>query len=110
VLCFLHHTPGDLLLDGHKVVGSAQRRQRGALMQHGSILLAASPATPELPGIAELAGRVLAPEEVAGAVAAEWVRETGLPLGPGPWPEAERAHADDLAATKYATRRWNEKR
>ena len=39
VLCFLHQTAGDLLLNGHKVVGSAQRKQRGALMQHGAVLL-----------------------------------------------------------------------
>src|SRR5436190_10963274 len=48
VLCFLHHTPGDLILGGHKIGGSAQRKQRGALMQHGGILLAQSSHTPEL--------------------------------------------------------------
>src|SRR5205823_3914697 len=30
-LCFLHATPGDLMIGSMKVVGSAQRRQRGAL-------------------------------------------------------------------------------
>ena len=48
LLCFQHLTPGDLLLQGAKVVGSAQRRHRGALLQHGGILLAASPHAPEL--------------------------------------------------------------
>src|SRR6516162_8786037 len=56
VLCFLHQTPGDLLCAGAKVVGSAQRKQRGALLQHGAILLAQSPHTPSLPGLRELAG------------------------------------------------------
>ena len=39
VLCFLHHTPGDLVVEGSKVAGSAQRKMRGALLQHGSLLL-----------------------------------------------------------------------
>jgi lipoate-protein ligase A len=110
VLCFLHHTPGDLLLGEHKVVGSAQRRHRGALMQHGSILLATSPATPGLPGLAELSGRRLSPEEVAAAVASEWARATGQGLEPVGWSEDERRHVDELVARKYATARWNEKR
>jgi lipoyl(octanoyl) transferase len=110
VLCFLHHTPGDLLVGQNKVVGSAQRRHRGALMQHGSILLGSSPATPELPGIAELAGRGLSPEEVCAAVAGEWRGLTGLGLEPAGWAEDERRQVDELAATKYATPRWNEKR
>ena len=29
MLCFLHQTPGDLLYDGAKIAGSAQRKQRG---------------------------------------------------------------------------------
>jgi lipoate-protein ligase A len=41
---------------GWKVLGSAQRRTRGALLQHGSLLLAASPAAPELPGLADITG------------------------------------------------------
>src|SRR5262245_53079983 len=41
-LCFEHFTSRDLLVNGAKVVGSAQRRQRDAVMQHGGILLAQS--------------------------------------------------------------------
>ena len=52
ILCFQHHTPGDLRIGPAKVVGSAQRRQRGALLQHGAVLLAAS-----LPIAAGAAGR-----------------------------------------------------
>src|SRR5262245_28846184 len=39
-LCFEHFTAGDLIVNGAKVVGSAQRKQRGAVLQHGGILLA----------------------------------------------------------------------
>ncbi len=35
----------------HKVLGSAQRRRRGAVLQHGALLLRASAHAPEFPGI-----------------------------------------------------------
>ncbi len=38
----------------HKVLGSAQRRRRGAVLQHGSLLLRASAHATEFPGILEL--------------------------------------------------------
>ena len=37
--CFAMPSAGELTLDGRKLVGSAQVRQDGALLQHGSILL-----------------------------------------------------------------------
>lgn len=110
VLCFLHHTPGDLVLQGAKVVGSAQRRRHGALLQHGGILLAASPAAPDLPGIAELTGRYLAPAEVQNAVAEAFTRRTGWELRLGDWTEAERDRIAALAAGRYADPAWNRKR
>lgn len=54
VLCFAREDENDLVLCGHKVLGSAQRRRRGAILQHGGLLLKASPITPELLGIADL--------------------------------------------------------
>src|SRR5439155_9541566 len=39
VLCFQHHAPGDVMIGTAKIAGSAQRKQRGALLQHGAILL-----------------------------------------------------------------------
>jgi lipoyl(octanoyl) transferase len=38
--CFSQPAGGEVLVSGRKVVGSAQLRQGGALLQHGSILLA----------------------------------------------------------------------
>src|SRR4029453_12753533 len=50
-LCFERRACGDLLCGHAKIAGSAQRRRRGAVLQHGSVLLAASRCAPELPGI-----------------------------------------------------------
>src|SRR5947199_272477 len=54
-LCFTGRDAEDIVLGGSKLVGGAQRRRSGAVLQHGSLLLARSPATPELPGLSELA-------------------------------------------------------
>ncbi len=58
-LCFLRANPRDLVAiespagSYPKVVGSAQRRRRGTLLQHGSILLRASPLLPGVAGISD---------------------------------------------------------
>jgi lipoate-protein ligase A len=110
VLCFQHITPGDLVIGSAKVVGSAQRRQRGALLQHGGILLARSPHAPELPGIRELSGKSPTEEEVANAVSEEFARQTNWPLVPAPWSDAEQQRIRQLVATKYMRETWNQKR
>jgi lipoate-protein ligase A len=110
VLCFLHHTPGDLLVEGHKVVGSAQRKMRGALLQHGGILLARSPHTPALPGIAELSGRSLSPEDVQAAVVTALGEATGWRIQASEWTEAEEAVREERIGSRYTRAAWNEKR
>ncbi|SRR5579875_401989 len=110
VLCFLHQTPGDLLLDNAKIVGSAQRKQRGALMQHGSILLAASPWTPQLPGIRELADANLSVKTLGAAVVEQLAKQTGWHLIASEWTPQERQCISELAASKYTQAAWNSKR
>ncbi len=53
-LCFQRRTPVDVVIGEHKILGSAQRRTRTGLLQHGSLLLSASPALRELIGVEEL--------------------------------------------------------
>jgi lipoate-protein ligase A len=110
VLCFQHCTPGDLLIGTEKVVGSAQRRQRGALMQHGAILLARSPYTPALLGIQELCKRTLSVEDLIGAVKAALIRRTGWDLVSQDWADAERERIEQLVADRYRCDGWNRKR
>lgn len=110
VLCFLHQTPGDLLIGGAKVVGSAQRKQRGALMQHGSILLAASLWTPPLPGIRELTGVSLSAEKLGAAVAEKLAKRTGWQIIASEWEPGERQRIEELVADKYSQFAWNGKR
>ncbi len=99
-LCFQHFTPGDLLIGGCKVVGSAQRRVRQALMQHGSLLLAASPHAPALPGV----------EETCAALADACRRQTAWVTEPADWSARERRRVEELVAAKYGQDAWNRRR
>jgi lipoyl(octanoyl) transferase len=128
VVCFLHQTPGDLLIGGSKVAGSAQRKMRGALLQHGSILLRRSEFVPHLAGINDRpaqrntdvpAGTVensaggapeFAPEELANALKAAFATDTGWTVTPGDWTAEERERTAVIRAEKYTNREWNEKR
>jgi lipoate-protein ligase A len=110
VLCFLHQTPNDLLVDGRKVLGSAQRKQRDSLLQHGGILLAQSPHTPELPGIAELSGRRLGDDELCAAVVKQFARQVGCTLDAADWTEPERRAIAERIASRYGSDAWNLKR
>ncbi|WP_153559184.1 lipoate--protein ligase family protein [Roseimaritima sediminicola] len=67
-LCFQRRASEDLLCAGYKVVGSAQRRTAGAVLQHGSILLAASEKAPELPGIGDLVGRRIEMDQLVDGI------------------------------------------
>lgn len=110
VLCFLHQTPGDLLACGAKVVGSAQRKQKGALLQHGGILLQQSEYTPQLPGLRELTGVQITPEQVANLVTERFATDTGWELVPVQWSVEELARRKQLATEKYGSSEWNLKR
>jgi lipoyl(octanoyl) transferase len=92
-LCFARGDARDIVINDSKIVGSAQRRRRGAVLQHGSILLRASAHAPEFPGIRELAGLELSPEDllanlipaIAGALSLDLqpVGEVGTSGNPG---------------------------
>jgi lipoyl(octanoyl) transferase len=84
--CFARPAAHELLDDrGRKLVGSAQARRAGALLQHGSVLLEPPRAASYLRagdaalsvggvGVRELLGRYVSREELVGALAAGFTR------------------------------------
>jgi lipoate-protein ligase A len=109
-LCFEQQSSGDLLVGTDKVVGSAQRKRRGALLQHGAVLLARSAFTPSLLGIVELAGRALDREHLQEAIVLELCRSTGWKCEAVDMTEFERLREEELVRTKYGALSWNCKR
>ena len=66
-LCFQRRSDGDLVTRGFKILGSAQRRLKHSLLQHGSLLLGQSAFAPELPGLLELGGKQIESEDFSAA-------------------------------------------
>ncbi len=120
--CFELPTRDELILDGRKLVGSAQWRDNGAFLQHGSILvdddqpliarLLTRPVTTKMlppATLREALGRAPAPEELAAALLAS-VRELEDPDA-GPW-EVDGAlqAATDRLRTRYLDDAWTWRR
>jgi lipoate-protein ligase A len=116
--CFRRAGAYEIAVSGLKLVGSAQRRQRGAFLQHGSVVLDADPARiraifprePEpMAGMTTLAAALGSPprwEVVVGALAAGLAEALGTALEPAGLTPEEWALTDALVAEKYATEAW----
>lgn len=109
-LCFQRRSPGDLLVGETKIAGSAQRRCKGAVLQHGSVLLGRSPAAPELDGLAELVDKQIVLEHLIE----EWMARLGGALQitwqTGGLSDDQYHRAIALKTEKYASPHWTENR
>jgi lipoyl(octanoyl) transferase len=127
--CFLAPAEGEVIASGRKLVGSAQRCENGALLQHGSILLAGSQTrvtafTHRVPALAQPSGDARAATDVDGSITvaelmgaepdvgdvASAVRRGfegsfGICLAPAELEVDERARTDALAL-QYADPEW----
>lgn len=109
-LCFQRRSDEDLVLAGYKVLGSAQRRGRFALLQHGSLLTSASPAAPELPGIANLVGKNLEPSALIGPIAEELGQTLGVQWTVGELSSREVETVVTIEREKFGSESWTLKR
>ena len=116
--CFARTGSFELEVDGRKLVGSAQRRQGAAFLQHGAIMLGAEPGRlrrvfpggrDPLAGMTTLEavlGRRPSFDETAEALAEGFRMAHGLTLEPGGLSSGEAALAGMLEREKYATDDW----
>jgi len=106
-LCFGRGDPRDILCGEWKIVGSAQRRRRGAVLQHGSLLLARSPHAAAFPGVLDLNSGLALEAEFAGELAGEIARvlaDGGILEN---LTDAELSRAEDLEREKYLRLDWH---
>lgn len=129
--CFASPSWYELTAGGRKVVGSAQVRRHGGLLQHGSILLHLDEelflsllnheeeddrdlAIRVLQGHAtaldRVLGRELAWQEVADALVAGFEAALGITLRPGGLTSREQALARQLEDEKYGADSWTLRR
>jgi len=116
--CFRRAGAYELAVGGRKLVGSAQRRQRRAFLQHGSVLLDADPArlravfpresdpTSSMTTLAETLGRSPGFDAVVAALEVGLAANLGVRLVPAGLSAGEWASVEALVAGKYGTDAW----
>jgi len=109
-LCFQRRNVEDLVVSGYKVLGSAQRRGATGLLQHGSLLLAASAAAPELPGISELTSHWIDFDRLVDQLAAKLGAVCGVNWRIGNLSSGEIISAKSSLEEKFSTLQWTAKR
>jgi lipoate-protein ligase A len=77
-LCFSRSDDFDVVMNGCKVLGSAQRRRKGAVLQHGSLLLRRSELAGEFPGVFDCSGHDHSETDLVGPLS----RAVGEVLSP----------------------------
>lgn len=126
--CFDKPSDYEITVNGRKIIGSAQVRRMGAVVQHGSILIDAD--VPRLfallktdPGRrreelqSQVAGRLTClrealgfrprVKEVAAAIKVGFATSWGITLEPGELTKDELAVARELRQSKYGSPTWN---
>lgn len=128
--CFELPSDFEITVDKRKLVGSAQTRKRGVVLQHGSVLLAfdafRTAAVLKAPSMTkdeyaallqsrtislqEAVGRVVGYEEAAIALVRGFEQALGITLERCDLARAERTLADELREVKYASAEWTLRR
>jgi lipoate-protein ligase A len=93
-----------------KIIGSAQRRHHGAVLQHGSLLIERSQSAPELQGLRDLAGRSAAEDAVISGVIGGLSIALALRMRPTKLPAELESIATRIANNKYGTPAWTKRR
>lgn len=115
-LCFQRRSPGDVLLvsngasGDHKLVGSSQRRRRGSVLQHGSILWSTSEAAPEVCGFTQLTGLKVPLEKAERLLPSRLLEALELEGDESPLSEGILAAAEQKRQKRYKVPAWNRRR
>jgi len=114
-LCFGRGDERDLVYQGNKILGSAQRRRRGAIVQHGSLLLLTSEYAPEFPGLlnqVEQTSRYN--EEFLNRLTADFSQAIStavqIPLNNRKLTDEENRRAEQLEKEKYSQDAWTSRK
>jgi len=109
-MCFNRRSDGDIVIRGHKVVGSAQRRIKKSLLQHGSILLNRSTLAPELKGIADLSDFGLPTLKLSQMLTERVSKCLRVKAFEGAMETSEIEAAKNAHSLQFNTEQWNQQR
>jgi lipoate-protein ligase A len=110
VLCFTDAGPDDIVTNGVKIVGSAQRRRGRAVLQQGSLLLARSCRTPELIGVCDVAGESAGDHDWSERLLARIPSALGLRRLDAEVPVEAQVRASELERARYKNPAWTGRR
>lgn len=129
--CFDSPSWYELVVEGKKVAGSAQTRQKGVILQHGSILLdmdvellfsllnfsservkqrMMDSFRQKAVTINEVSSRPIGLQEAIDAFGRGFASGLDVELVPSELTDEEKQLAEELAQTRYATQEWNLRR
>ncbi len=109
-LCFSDRDEEDVIFRNAKLVGSAQRRRSGAILQHGSLLIGRSRTTPELPGLRDLAPLIDSNEKWVEVLQTCLAEALDLPVVIDELRTEELRKSEELRRDVYATSSWTLRR
>jgi len=121
-VCFEVPSTYEITVNGKKLVGSAQARREGVVLQHGTLplvgdiaricdVLASHPDPARVRAraatVEAVVGRSISFDEAVEVIARGMASTLDLELEPGELSPQERAWADELHRTRYSTDEWN---
>jgi len=109
-MCFDRRADGDIVIKGRKVVGSAQRRIKKALLQHGSILLKRSNYAPSLSGIFDLENRDFTSDKFSQMLSEKVFKCLLVQSFPGDINQVEKEAAKNAYSSQFNSEPWNHQR
>lgn len=113
-LCFARRTAADIVAaagrESVKIVGSAQRRRRGAVLQHGALLLDASRFAPELPGLHQVSRCDVDVSAIISGWCDRLAQRLGLVMIPTGGNALEALQNRQPLLEKYASPSWTVRR
>ena len=108
-LCFCRRARGDVVAGDIKLMGSAQRRRKEALLQHGSLLLARSEYAPSLAGLWDLTPTACS-TELATALANEMLAALDLEGHPNELSNSDIQRVEAINRKRFSAPQWTLRR
>ena len=114
-LCFQRREHGDIVFgdirrENYKVCGSAQRRCKTAVLQHGSLILRTSASAPRIQGLAEVAHGEIQEERLLADWASALSAELQLTFRSASLTDWEMEVAERNLGEKYSAESWTMKK